>query len=66
MWRFPDVFMRSRRLIRYLRGQRDSGKDEADPGKEDLHDLAIVAERRGEEPIGLEEMKRRLKEEGLL
>jgi len=27
---------------------------------EDLHDLAIVAERRQEEPITLEEMKRRL------
>lgn len=27
---------------------------------EDLHDLAVIAERRGEEPIGLEEMKRRL------
>lgn len=33
---------------------------------EDLHDLAIVAERREEEPISLEEMKRRLKEDGLL
>jgi PHD/YefM family antitoxin component YafN of YafNO toxin-antitoxin module len=32
---------------------------------EDLHDLAIVAERREEEPISLEEMKRRLKEDGL-
>ena len=29
---------------------------------EDLHDLAIVAERREEEPISLEEMKRRLRE----
>ena len=27
---------------------------------EDLHDLAIVAERRAEEPISLDEMKRRL------
>jgi len=33
---------------------------------EDLHDLAVVAERRKEEPIGLGEMKRRLKEDGLL
>ena len=31
---------------------------------EDLHDLAIVAERRHEEPISLEEMKRRLKKDG--
>ncbi len=27
---------------------------------EDLHDLAVVAERREEKPISLEEMKRRL------
>jgi hypothetical protein len=30
---------------------------------EDWHDLAIVAERRDEQPISLEEMKRRLKKE---
>ena len=29
---------------------------------EDLHDLAIIAERRDEEPISLEEMRRRLKD----
>ena len=33
---------------------------------EDLHDLAVVAERRAEKPIGLEEMKRRLKKNGVL
>jgi PHD/YefM family antitoxin component YafN of YafNO toxin-antitoxin module len=33
---------------------------------EDLHDLAVVAERRAEEPISLKEMKRRLKDNGLL
>jgi len=33
---------------------------------EDLHDLAVVAERRREEPVSLEEMKRRLKKDGLL
>jgi PHD/YefM family antitoxin component YafN of YafNO toxin-antitoxin module len=33
---------------------------------EDLHDLAVVAERRDEEAISLEEMKRRLHEDGLL
>lgn len=27
---------------------------------EDLHDLAVVAERRSEKPISLDEMKRRL------
>jgi len=33
---------------------------------EDLHDLAIVAERREEEPLSLEEMKRRLQRDGLI
>ncbi len=33
---------------------------------EDLHDLAVVAERREEETISLEEMKHRLKADGLL
>lgn len=32
---------------------------------EDLHDLAVVAERQEEEIISLEEMKRRLKADGL-
>jgi len=33
---------------------------------EDLHDLAVVAERRAEEPIPFEEMERRLKQDGRL
>jgi PHD/YefM family antitoxin component YafN of YafNO toxin-antitoxin module len=33
---------------------------------EDLHDLAVVAERREEKPISLEDMKRRLKKDDLL
>jgi len=33
---------------------------------EDLHDLAVVAERRDEEPVSLEEMKRRLREDSVL
>lgn len=33
---------------------------------EDLHDLAVIAERRDEEPISLEEMKQRLKKDGIL
>ena len=33
---------------------------------EDLHDLAIVAERREEKPISLAELKRRLKKDGFL
>ncbi|RLC82394.1 MAG: type II toxin-antitoxin system Phd/YefM family antitoxin [Chloroflexi bacterium] len=33
---------------------------------EDLHDLAVVAERREEETISLDEVEKRLKENGLL
>jgi PHD/YefM family antitoxin component YafN of YafNO toxin-antitoxin module len=33
---------------------------------EDLHDLAIVAERRKVKPIDIEELKRRLKKDGLI
>ena len=33
---------------------------------EDLHDLAVVAERRREKPITLEAMKRRLSKHGIL
>jgi PHD/YefM family antitoxin component YafN of YafNO toxin-antitoxin module len=33
---------------------------------EDLHDIAIVAERRNESTIDFEELKRRLKADGLL
>ncbi len=33
---------------------------------EDLHDLAVIAERRAEKPMSLEEMKRRLKKDGVL
>ncbi len=33
---------------------------------EDLHDLAVVAERREEEPVSLEEMKHWLEEDELL
>ena len=33
---------------------------------EDLHDLAVVAERRTEPAISFEEMKRRLKKDGRL
>lgn len=32
---------------------------------EDLHDLAVLAERRTEQPISFEEMKRRLKNDGV-
>jgi len=31
---------------------------------EDLHDLAVVAERREEEAVSMEEMERRLREDG--
>ena len=33
---------------------------------EDLHDLAIIAERRDEPTIAFEELKKQLKEDGLL
>ncbi len=33
---------------------------------QDLHDLIVVAERRSEETISLENMKERLKKDGLL
>ncbi len=33
---------------------------------EDLHDLAVVAERRDEKPISVEELKRRLKKDSLI
>ncbi|HBL15155.1 MAG TPA: prevent-host-death family protein [Cyanobacteria bacterium UBA11162] len=33
---------------------------------EDLHDLAIVAERRSEQPISLAELKKRLNRDGTL
>jgi len=33
---------------------------------EDLHDLALVAERRAETSVSLSEMKRRLKKDGIL
>lgn len=32
---------------------------------EDLHDLAVVAERRDEKPISFEEMKQRLEKDGV-
>jgi hypothetical protein len=33
---------------------------------QDLHDLAVAAERRGEKPVAADEMKRRLHKRGLL
>jgi len=33
---------------------------------EDLHDLAVVAERRDEKTVTLEEMEKRLKKDGLI
>lgn len=33
---------------------------------EDLHDLAVVAERRNERAVSLDTMKRRLKKDGVL
>lgn len=33
---------------------------------QDLHDLALVAERRNQKPISFNEMRRRLKKDGIL
>ncbi|MFA4836781.1 MAG: hypothetical protein WC749_12015 [Dehalococcoidia bacterium] len=33
---------------------------------EDLHDLAVIAEHRAEKTISLEEMKRRMKKDGII
>jgi hypothetical protein len=33
---------------------------------EDLHDLAVVAERRDEKPVPINELKRRLRKDGLI
>lgn len=33
---------------------------------EDLHDLAVIAERKSEKPMPLEDLKRRLKKDGLI
>jgi len=33
---------------------------------EDLHDLAVVAERRTEKPVGIHDLKRRLEKDGIL
>jgi PHD/YefM family antitoxin component YafN of YafNO toxin-antitoxin module len=33
---------------------------------EDIHDITVIAERRSEKTISLEELKRRLKRDGLL
>jgi len=40
--------------------------DEYEELLEDIHDLAIIAERKDEETISIEELKKRLKEDGLL
>ena len=40
--------------------------DEYEELIEDLHDLAVVAERRDEPRVSLEEVERRLKADGLL
>mgnify|MGYP001606493963 CR=1 FL=1 len=40
--------------------------DEYEGLLEDLHDLAVVAERRNEPRVSLEEVERRLKADGLL
>ena len=33
---------------------------------EDLHDLAVIAERREEKPVSLDDVKKRLRKDGLI
>ena len=40
--------------------------DEFDELMEDIHDLAVVAERHDEETVNLSELKKKLSEDGLL
>ena len=40
--------------------------DEYDELMEDIHDLAIIAERNQEDTISLEELKKKLSQDGLL
>lgn len=40
--------------------------DEYEELMEDIHDLAVIAERKGESIISLEELKNRLKADGLI
>ena len=40
--------------------------DEYDELMEDIHDLAVVAERHDEETVNLSELKKKLSEDGLL
>jgi len=54
-------------LIRKVEGQAFSSPlEQYERLLEDLHDLTVVAERREEEPISLEELKQRLKKDGFI
>lgn len=58
--------------IEYVVGERGERKavilpiEEYKGLMEDLHDLRIIAERRGEETVSLVDFKKRLKKDGLL
>jgi len=58
--------------IEYVVGERGEKKavilpiEDYEELMEDLHDLRIIAERKGEETVSLEDFKKRLGEDGLL
>ncbi len=53
-------------IILSIRQRRRYANEQYEQMLEDLHDLAIVAERRNEQPVSLANMQEWLKEDGLL
>jgi hypothetical protein len=52
-------------IILSIRQGRGSANEQYEQMLEDLHDLAIVAERRSEQPVSLAKMQEWLKEDGI-
>ncbi len=52
-------------IILSIRQGRGSANEQYKQMLEDLHDLAIVAERRSEQPVSLAKMQEWLKEDGI-
>ena len=53
-------------IILSIRQGRGSANEQSEQMLEDLHDLAIVAERRSEQPVSLAKMQEWLQEDGTL
>jgi hypothetical protein len=53
-------------IILSIRQGRGYANEQYEQMLEDLHDLAIVAERRSEQPVSLAKMQEWLKEDGIL